>query len=235
MGSAQNRERTVHPGVQRIVTDVRRTLIKVAVGLAAILVLVVLIIRSARDVGAQPYTIPREHLAAWKVAIDPAAAVSGVLLALRPPSALAPPLFTQIFSRSGQSLSGPESVGMPLVLKSEFDRALTGALTPDALLTMARDSGLESVAPRPLCMASRRVSQPGSTREVFFLRLEHASFEQFRRQIAERLGASGNAGGFDVNSLSPVIIVAATDASFGSWLPLRGDATQDCRAAIEVQ
>jgi hypothetical protein len=215
---------------------VQRTVIKVAVGLAAIAVLVVLIIRSARDVGAQPYTIPREHLVAWTVAIDPAAAASGVLLALRPPSALGPPLFTQIFSRSGQSLSGPESVGMPLVLRSEFEQALSGTFTADALLTMARASGLESMAPRPLCMASRRVSQPGSTREVFFLRLEHPPFEQFRRQIAERVSASGRTtGSFDANNLSPVVIVAATDASFGSWLPLRGEATQDCRASIDVQ
>jgi hypothetical protein len=210
-------------------------LIKVAVGLAAIAVLVVLIVRSARDVSGQPYTIPRDQLAAWKVAIDPASAASGVLLALRPPSTLGPPLFTQIFSRSGQSLSGPESVGMPLVLKSELDGAAIGSFGPDALLTLARESGLESMAPRPLCMASRRVSQPGSTREVFFLRLEHAPFDQFRRQLAERLSAAGGTGSFDAKSLSPVIIVAATDASFGSWLPLRGEPTQDCRAAIEVQ
>ena len=125
---------------------------------------------------------------------------------------------------------------MPLVLKSEFDRALAGTLAPDTLVALARGSGLESIPPQPLCMASRRVSQPGSTREVFFLRLEHAPFDQFRRQIAERLrAAGGNTGSFDANSLSPVAIVAASDANFSSWLPLRGDATQDCRAPIVVQ
>jgi hypothetical protein len=212
------------------------TLIKVAVGLAALGILGVLFVRSVMDVGAEPYTIPRDHLAPWTVALDPAAGASGVLLALQPPAGLGPSLFTQIFTRSGQSLNGPETLGMPLVLKSEFDRALAGTLTPDTLAALARSTGLESSQPRPLCLASRRVSQPGLTREVFFLRLEHAAFEPFRQQIATRLSAAGGStGSFEANGLSPVVVVAASDANFSSWLPLRGDPTDDCRAPIVVQ
>jgi hypothetical protein len=214
----------------------RGTLIKIVVGLAAVGLLGLLFVRSVRNVGAAPYTLDGARLAGWRVALDQAAGTSGVLLALWPPDALAPPLFSQIFSRSGLSLRGPNPVAMPLVLKGEFDRALAGTIAPDALVELARSSGLESIQPKPLCMASRRVSQPGSTRDVFFVRFEHPAFGVFRRQIATRVGAAGgNATSFEPGSLAPVVIVAASDIDFGSWLPLRGDATADCLAPILVQ
>jgi hypothetical protein len=141
-----------------------------------------------------------------------------------------------LFTRTGVSLSGPNPVAMPLVLQREFDQGLAGTIEPDALVAIARGAGLESNAPTPLCMASRRVSQPGSTREVFFLRLRHSSFDDFRRQVAERAIAAGTrAASFDPNGISPVVIVAATDADFASWLPLQGQDTQDCIAPITVQ
>ena len=149
-----------------------------------------------------------------------------------PPSTLAPPLFSQIFSRSGLSLSGPNPVAMPLVLKTEFDRAgMSSAMPPEALVQLARENGVESMQPKPTCLANRRISQPGSTREVFFVRFEFAPFATLRSAIAGRLGG---AGGFDVAGLSPAVIIAATDENFGSWLPLQGDAAQDCVAPIVV-
>ncbi len=214
----------------------RTTLIKVAVGLAAIGLLGVLFVRSAMNVGAEPYTVARDRLERWTVGLHHNSTASGVLVALRPRNTFAPPLFSQIFRRSGQSLSGPDPAAMPLVLTGEFDRALSGSLTPDALVALARDSGLESNRPTPLCMASRRVSQPGSTREVFFVRFEGTAFEGFRQQVAQQLrAAGGDAAAFDPKGLSPIVIVAATDASFSSWLPLRGDAAEDCLAPIVVQ
>jgi hypothetical protein len=213
----------------------RTTLIKVAIGVAAVGLFGVLFVRSAMNVGAQPYTLPRTQLTGWTVALDPAAGTSGVLLALLPPDTFAPPLFNQLFARSGISLRSPNRVAMPLLLQSEFDRAVAASITPDALVGLARDSGLESMSPKPLCMASRRVSQPGLTREVFFLRFEHPSIEVFRRQIASRLSAAGNSStSFEPGSLSPVVIVAASDGNFGSWLPLAAD-TQDCLAPIEIE
>ena len=212
------------------------TLIKIAVGLALVAVFGVLFVRSAMNVAAAPYTLGRGGLAGWTVALDPAVGASGVLLALWPPNTLGPLLFSQLFSRSGISLAGPNPVAMPLVLQGEFERALAGTMAPDALVELARDSGLESIQPKPLCMASRRASQPGSTREVFFVRFEHPSFGEFRRQIAARVSAAGgNAASFEPSSLSPVVVVAASDVDFRSWLPLQGDATQDCIAPIVVQ
>ena len=207
------------------------TLIKLAVGLLAIVVFGVLFIRSVRNVGAQPYTLRRATLASWTVALDPAPATSGVRLALWPPGTFAAPLFSQLFTRSGLSLSGPNPVSMPLLLESEFTRSVNGAVVPDALVQLARESGLESLQPTPQCMASRRVSEPGVTREVYFLRFGDAAFTAFRQALAARIGT----GGFEPAALSPVVIIAATDANFGSWLPLQGEPTQDCLAPVELQ
>ena len=163
--------------------------------------------------------------------MSPDAATSGVVLALWPPNFMARGLFSQLFSRSGLSLSGPNPVAMPLVLKGEYDRALASAVTPDGLLGMARESGLESVQPKPVCMATRRVSEPGLTRELFFVRFEHAPFARFRQQVAARAAGPG----FDAASVSPVVIVAATDGAFSTWLPLEGDGTSDCLAPITLE
>ncbi len=214
----------------------RSTVIKALVGVLALGALGVLFVRSARNVGAEPYTISRDRLAQWTLGVDPAADASGVMLALWPQSTLAAPLFSQLFARSGLSLSGPSPVAMPVLLKSEFDQAVAGVLAPEALLALARDAGLESAPPVPLCMATRRVSQPGSTREVFFLRLEQPAFGEFRRQLLQQIrAAGGSADRFDPAGLSPVVILAASDEGFASWLPLRAEATSDCLAPIVVQ
>jgi len=210
----------------------RRTVfIKLVLGLVALGIFGVLFVRSARSTGATPYTMARAGLAGWTVALAPDADTSGVMLALFPPNGMGRPLFSQLFSRSGLSLSGPNPVAMPLVLKGEYDRALSTTVTPDALLALARESGLESIQPKPVCMATRRVSEPGLTRELFFVRFEHAPFAPFRQQVAAR--AAGRA--FEASSLSPVLIIAATDGAFSTWLPLEGDGTSDCLAPLTLE
>lgn len=209
----------------------RNVLLKLILAVVAIGVFGVLFIRSVRNTGAEPYTMRRADLSGWTLALAPDAAASGVLLALWPPNGMARPLFSQLFSRSGLSLSGPNPVAMPLVLKGEYDRALSPHVTPEALLDLAREGGLEAVQPKPVCMATRRVSEPGLTRELFFVRFEHAPFAAFRRQVAAQ--AQGRA--FDAGSLSPVVIVAATDGAFATWLPLEGDGPGDCLAPIVLE
>ena len=209
----------------------RNVLIKLILVVVAAGIFGVLFIRSVRNTGAAPYTMRRSDLSGWTLALAPDAATSGVLLGLWPPNGMARPLFSQLFSRSGLSLTGPNPVAMPLVLKSEYDRALAPTVTPEALLARARESGLEAVQPKAVCMATRRVSEPGLTRELFFVRFDHAPFASFRRQVAAQ--ATGRA--FDAASLSPVVIVAATDAAFGTWLPLEGDGPADCLAPIAFE
>jgi hypothetical protein len=81
-------------------------------------------------------------------------------------------------------------------------------------------------------MATRGVSAPGITRQVYFLLFEWPAYDAFRRQVAERLRAGGHALPFDPAAQSPILIVAATDAAFSSWLPVRADADKDCFAPL---
>jgi hypothetical protein len=214
----------------------RRGLIKAAVAVVALGVLGLLFVRSAQNTRAEPYTIARDRLAQWRLVVESSASPSGMLLELRPPPELAGPLFSQVFTRSGQSLSGPVPAAMPLVLQNEFDGPMAAALTPDALLALARTAGLEAAAIEPRCMADRRISEPGSTREVYFLRLTLPGFDVFRQQVAQKLrAAGGTASAFDPAALSPILIVAATDANFSRWFPLKAGPNDDCLAPLTMQ
>jgi hypothetical protein len=216
---------------------VRRSgLIKAVVVVAALGVLGVFFVRSARTVLAEPYEIPRDHLATWTLAIEPSSSGSGVVLALRPQRELAAVLFKQVFSRTGESLSSPVPAAMPLVLQSELERGLAGSFTAEKLLAVAQAAGLESATIAPKCLAHRRVSAPGIVRQVYFARFDAPAFDEFRRQVARQLrDAGGTASAFDPAALSPVVIVAASDAAFGRWLPLRAGSEDDCLAPIAVK
>ena len=211
-------------------------LIKAVAGLAALGALGVFFVRSARTVLAEPYEVPRDHLAPWILAIEPASSASGMLLALRPPRELTAVLFKQVFSRTGESLTSPVPAAMPLVLQSEFDRAMAATLTPDKLLALAQAAGLESATLAPKCLAHRRVSAPGIVRQVYFARFDAPALEEFRQQVARQLrDAGGSASTFDPGAVSPVLIIAASDAGFSRWLPLRAGEEDDCLAPIAVK
>jgi hypothetical protein len=207
-------------------------IIKVAVGLAALGVIGVLFVRSARDVRSEPVKVSRDHLARWTLAIEPASSRSGVLLGLRPQRELAAALFNEIFARTGESLSGPVPAEMPLVLHSEIDARAAATLGPEALLALARAAGLESATFKPRCMAHRRISAPGITRQVYFVLFDLPAFGEFRRQVSQRLRDAGGATSFDPAAQSPTLIVAATDGAFNSWLPLKVDADKECFAPL---
>jgi len=215
---------------------VRTRVIKGAAGLVVLGALGVLFVRSAQNVASEPYEVGRHRLAGWTLELNASPATSGAVLALRPQRELEAALFSQVFTRSGDSLSGPAPAEMPLILQSEFERAVAGTITPEALLAVARATGLESSAIQPRCMAHRRVSEPGINRQVFFLRFDLPAFAEFRRSVAQQLrGTSGHAAAFDPNALSPVMIVAASDGAFSRWLPLRPETVDDCLAPIAVR
>ena len=123
---------------------------------------------------------------------------------------------------------------IPLVLQSEFNPADAGTLAPEALLASARDSGLASAPFEPRCMAHRRISEPGILRQVYFVRFEWAALTTFRQRIAGQMRAAGGRG-LDPAALPPLLIVAASDAAFGRWLPLRPEGDDDCLAPIAVK
>jgi hypothetical protein len=210
-----------------------RTLIKIAAVLAVLAGLGFLFVRSVIDTQSEPYTVASEDLRNWTLSLEEASSPAAPMLVLRSPPGLARDLFAQVFTRSGVSLSGPAVAAIPLVMQDEYDRTFAGRATPDALLTAAREAGLEAAALEPQCLALRRVSAPGVTRELYFVLFNAPAFGRFREQIAA-LGQGGAPPGavYDPDTLSPVLFIAASDAAFNRWLPLRADPEADCLAPI---
>lgn len=211
-------------------------LLKIAVAVAAVGVLAVLFVRSARSSRETPFTVEQGSLAGWTLVVRPDAGALGSWLALSPPASLASSLGREIFRRAGESVNYPTPALVPLLLQTEFDRAFAGVVIPDDIVSLARTAGLESAAFTPRCMGHRRVSEPGATRGVYFLLFDAPAFTRFRQELVQRLGAArGNTSLFDPAALSPVLIIAALDEDFGRWMPLRADPDVDCLAPVEVQ
>ena len=214
----------------------RSAFTRVVVGVVALGALAVLFLRSAQSAREAPFVVDRTSVTPWTLVLEPKPDSVGSWLALRPPPQLAPPLGRQIFARSGESVRYPNPPVLPLLLRSELDRALAGTLPPDAVMNLARAAALESATFEPRCMGHRRVSEPGETRGVYFILFDAPAFVQFRQQVSEALrDAGGNASLFDPAALSPVVLVAAIDDDFGRWMPLRADPEADCLAPIEIQ
>jgi hypothetical protein len=213
-----------------------KILLKVMIALVAVAVLAVLVVRSARSTEAQPFTIARQHLAGWTLTLTPDGDAVDSWLSITPQAELMPPLARDLFARTGESLHYPPAA-MPVVLRREFQRAIAGVLTPQAVLDAAREAGLESATFQPHCMARRRISAPGVLRGVYFLLFDLPQFTQFREQVAQRLRAAGGdaSSQFDAAALSPVVIAAGLDGSFSGWLPLRADPEADCFAPVVVE
>ena len=218
-----------------LATPLMKTLLKVMTALVAVGVLAVLFVRSAQRSRAEPFTIARQDLTGWTLTLAPDVDQLDSLLSITPKATLTPPLARELFARLGESLHYPPAA-MPVVLRSEFQRAMAGAFMPEALLNAARDAGLESAMFQPRCMARRRVSAPGLVRGVYFLLFDLSLFTQFREQVAQRLRAAGRDPSlFDPTALSPVLIAADLDGSFSRWLPLRADPEVDCFAPVVVE
>ncbi len=212
-----------------------KTLLKVTIALAAVAGLAVLFVRSARSTSSQPFTIARHYLSGWTLTVTPDADPFGSSLSITPNAEMMKPLARDLFARMGESLHYPPPV-MPVVLRSEFERAMAGVLTPEALLDAAREAGLESATFQPRCMARQRISAPGIVRGIYFVLFDLPQFTRAREQIAQRLrAAGGDASLFDPAALSPVLVTAGLDGNYSVWLPLRTDPEIDCFAPVVVE
>jgi len=208
-------------------------LVKIVVVVVLLAGLGFLFIRSLRSDRARPYTVAGEQLKNWTVVMPPASRPADPLVALRPPPDLVPQLFSQVFSRTMESLRSPAESSMPLVLKGEFDRVLNGHATPEAIAGAARAAGLESVELRPRCLIHKYISEPGDIRQLFVVLFEVPEFTRFREQIARmRTDGAASRAGYDPWALSPALFIAASDPAFSRWLPFRADPETDCLAPV---
>jgi hypothetical protein len=209
-----------------------KRIIKPLAILAALAVMGYLFYQSVQSTRSAPYTMPQSFLRGWTVAIEAASAPSAPALSLRPPTEIGSGLFRQLFERAAESMSGPRPPIVPLLLGEEFERSFAGASTLDALSDVAREAGLDGTGFAPRCMALKRESAPGVTRQLYFLVFDAPAFTQFRQRIASMANANAT---YDPAALSPVLFIAASDANFNSWLPLRANVDSDCIAPIAVE
>lgn len=205
-----------------------RLLLKIAIALAAFAVLGYLFINSLESTRTEPYTVERAHLRPWTLVLEPADGANAPLLSLQTGTTLVANLFTQMFNRTMESINRPATASIPIVLHGEFDRGLAQRMKPDDLLAAARAAGLESASHEPRCLAHRRISEPGMTRQTYFAIVESPSIVAFRAQLARPGDAT-----FDAGSLTPVMFVGTSEPAVHRWLPIRA-AEADCVAPIRI-
>lgn len=212
-----------------------RTLKKLVIVVAVLGVLGFMFVRSLQSTRSEPYPVQAGHLRGWTLATEAPGSPSGAVLVLRPPAALPPALFKQIFERAMESLAAPGSPGMPLVLAHELRQALGGSVTGERLLEIARDAGLEREPLEAHCLAHRRVSDPGVTRFAYAAAFRSPAYERFRSAIsALARERSGGDDTLDPSAQSPILIIGASDAAFAAWLPWRVTES-DCLAPLVAE
>jgi hypothetical protein len=204
-------------------------LLKLAIGLVVLVGLGYLFVHSLETTRSEPYAVERAHLGTWTLALEPGGDANAPLLSVRTSMELVASLFRQLFHRAMESMNTPSSSSISIVLHGEFNRALAPKMTPDVLLAAAREAGLESAPHAPRCLAHRRISEPRNTRQIYFAIVDSPSIVAFREQLAWQ-----GQGQFDAGSLTPVMIVGASDANFSQWLPIRAE-DAECVAPIEVR
>jgi hypothetical protein len=230
-----------------------RRLLKAGVGLILLGVLGFLFMRSVRGTRAEPYTVARDTMRPWHLALDVGGRPDDPMLVLEPPAALPGALFGQLFKRSMESMSSPSVSGIPLLLQGEFARLLASqpSFTPQALLSAARDAGLEGAPPQPRCLAHRRAGDggPGTAdpdrrverrdrEQVYFVLFDAPAFATFRQRMAKLvnhgIGAAELPSSFDPAALSPALLLALVESTADHWLPLHPDPKVDCVAPIVI-
>lgn len=203
-------------------------LLKLVIALVVLAGLAYLFVHSLETTRSEPYTVERAHLGKWTLVLEPAHGPNAPLLSVRTGMELVASLFRQLFHRAMESMNTPSNSSIPIVLHGEFDRGLAGRMTPDALLAAARDAGLESAPHEPRCLAHRRISEPGLTRQTYFAIVESPSIVSFREQLAWTAQ-----GTLDAAALTPVMFIGASDATFHRWLPIRAG-EEDCVSPIQT-
>jgi hypothetical protein len=205
-----------------------RWFVKLAIGLVALATLGYLFAYSLTSSLSEPYVVEQRLLGPWTLVTEPAAGPHSPLLSIRTGSELVTNLFRQLFQRAMESMNTPLTASIPIVLHTEFQRDLADRMTPDELLTAAREAGLESQPHVPRCLAHRRISEPGQIRQTYFVIIDSPAIVAFRRGLAQRGQVA-----FDADALTPVMFVGASDPAFSRWLPVRAT-DEDCVSPVQV-
>jgi hypothetical protein len=209
-----------------------RTLVKLLVGLAALIGLSWLFLTTLQDTIAEPYDIDDAMLSGWTLAAGDVTGPGVSVLGLQPPSSLTPALFDQLFNRTMASMTSPARDTVPIVLQSELQGEVGAVLSPDEILMAARAAGIEQATIEPVCMAVKRQLVSGRTRELYFVVFEMPAVSAFRQRLSGLAAERGVAGAFGEAGFDLTLVIAGSDAGFESWRPLTVDRATDCQAPL---
>jgi len=154
------------------------------------------------------------------------------IAALAPPEAVMSTLSAEVTRRAGRALFAPPHPGLPLVLRTEFDEGLQGVYGTDSVVRMARDAGVDATALQPLCLAHQVRDGSGPRAEIYFVPFESPEFSQLRIDLTPTEPEHAGVGVYEAGTLTPILIVGATDANFDRWWPLRFNAATDCVGTV---
>ena len=103
-------------------------------------------------------------------------------------------------------------------------------LSPEAIRRAADEAGLEQVSLQPICMAVKRETFAGRTREFFFVVFDVPEVDAFRRRLAELAGEGAGPDAF--GALDLILPIAGSDTAFRGWWPVVVDREVDCQAPV---
>ena len=208
----------------------KQTLVKLGLGLVLIVAVPWLFLRTLQDTIAAPYEVPAEALSGWTLVLADPGRPAVWAAGLRPPALFRAALFDQLFDRTMASMTSPVDDVLPIVLGSELRVGPAGGLSPEAIRDAADEAGLERARLQPVCMAVKRETFAGRTREFFFVVFDVPEVAGFRRRLGELAGEGAGA-----NALGPldlILPIAGSDARFAGWWPVVVDREADCQAPL---
>ena len=174
-------------------------------GFVAVIVVGVpwLFLKTVRDTLSEPYLIDEAALSGWTLVFTEPAQPAIALLALQPPGQLPAELFQQLFLRTMESMTAPRMATMPVVLQSEYLGSLHTVLSPEEILEVARQAGLEDAKLGPVCLGVKRESDAGRTRQLFFASIRGAGVQPVSAGAGPSLRGARRIGSVRSNRSGP--------------------------------
>ena len=214
---------------------VRKLLVRTTLVIIVVSSLGFLFIKTAKDAASEAYTIRREHLQNWTVVTNEAREPQSAVLILRPPPIMPTMISQQIFLRRMEGLIAPNIHGIPLLLRSEFDKAFATIASVTELATIAENIRLTSEPFIPHCLGAR---DAGTTRanQIFFVLFESQTFTRFRKEIGTLLEArGGQPNTYHATTLHPALVINASGNSLEGWSPTQQNPEEDCLAPLRIE
>ena len=209
----------------------KQTLVKLGLGLIALIVVPWLFLRTLQNTIAEPYAVEPEALSGWTLVLADPTRPAVWAAGLEPPALFRSGLFDQLFDRTMASMTSPLDDVLPIVLARELSGGAGAPLSPEAIRQAAGDAGLERARLQPVCMAVKRETFAGRTREFYFVLFDIPEVAAFRQRLNE-LAEDGAGGGDALGDLDLILPIAGSDAAFAGWWPVVVDRETDCQAPV---